>query len=95
MVKLEDVLLLEKRKHYDFKMLQKNKIPLSDDEKSEVMKKKATWHYGLNGTPSPAVWKSRLDGKIIYITNTHRAMAVAKTLKAAINKYHNFIKGTA
>jgi len=79
-----------------FKVLQKNKIPLSDDERKECMAKKAVWHFNGENNPCPAVWKSvDEDGTVTYVTNTHRAMASASTLKGAIGKYHNFIKGTA
>lgn len=76
--------------------LKKNKVPLTDDEKSEVMKRKAVWHHGPNGEETPAVWKSKKkDGSFTYITNTHRAYQAEDSLKGAINKYHSFIKGTA
>lgn len=76
--------------------LKKNKIPLTDEERDEVMKSKAVWHHGQNGKPSPAVWKSKdKKGKITFVTNTHRAFNTASTLKGAISKYHSFIKGTA
>lgn len=77
--------------------LKKNKKPLSDDERELVMSKKATWHHGNKGTPSPAVWKSVCPktGKTTYVTNTHRAFNIASTCKGAISRYHSFIKGTA
>lgn len=80
----------------EFQKLQDNKVPLDKEERAEVMKKKAIWRHGPGGAPSPAVWKSvDKDGKTTYITNTHRAYNTAATLKGAIGKYHNFIKGTA
>lgn len=80
----------------EFKELQKNKKPLTDDERSEVMSQKAVWHHGPNGSETPAVWKSEdSDGNVVYVTHTHRAFNTAKTLSSAIDKYHNFIKGTA
>ena len=79
-----------------FETLEKNKKPLSDEERKLVMDRKAVWHHGQNGAPSPAVWKSvNKDGKTTYVTNTHRAYNTAPTLKGAIGKYHSFIKGTA
>lgn len=76
--------------------LKKNKKPLTDEEREEVMKAKAIWHHGPNGEATPAVWKSiDKNGKTLYITNTHRAAASSPTLKGAINKYHDFIKGTS
>jgi hypothetical protein len=79
----------------DFKRLEKNKVPLTDEERKEVMRRKAIWHHGPNGEATPAVWKSVNNGKTIYITNTHRAFQKRKNIGAAINVYHSFIKGTA
>lgn len=98
---LEDILLEAKS---EYEILKKNKVPLTDEERKEVFKKDAVWHYGYSKDPNTgkkvkkvsAVWKSKdKDGKITYITNTHRAWNRANSLKAIINKYHNFIKGTA
>lgn len=81
---------------YDFKKLKNNKVSLTDEERSEVMSAKAVWNHGPNGEETPAVWKSKdSKGKFVFLTNTHRAYAAEKSLKAAINKYHSFIKGTA
>jgi hypothetical protein len=81
---------------WDFKGLKKNQISLSVEERKIVMDSDAVWHHGPNGEATPAVWKSSdSKGNEVFITNTHRAGAVEKTLKSAINKYHNFIKGTA
>jgi hypothetical protein len=80
----------------EFETLKKNKIPLTNEERDQIMKAKATWHHGSNGEPTSAVWKSKNKrGKTVYITNTHRAWNKATTLKSIINKYHSFIKGTA
>jgi len=80
----------------DMEKLEANKKPLTDDEHTEVIKKRAVWNHGANGGETPAVWKSvDNDGKTTYITSTHRAFATAPTLKGAINKYHNSIKRTA
>jgi hypothetical protein len=80
-----------------FKKLQDNKIPLTDEERQECLDAKATWNHGLNGKPSPAVWKSinPKTKEVTYITNTHRAFNISPTLKGAIGRYHKFIKGTA
>jgi len=79
-----------------FENLQKNKKPLTDEEREQVMKSKAVWHHGQNGEASPAVWKSvNKDGKSTYVTHTHRTYNTAPTLKGAIKRYHDFIKGTA
>lgn len=84
----ENLLLEEKR--YKFKDLEKNKIPLTDEEEAEVRKKDAIWNNDWL-----AVWKSEIDGEVVYVTHTHRAFNTAKSLNAIINKFHNFIKGTS
>lgn len=80
-----------------YKKLEKNKVPLTKEERLIVMKRGAVWHHGPGGKPSPAVWKSvdKKTGKTTYITATHRAYNTADTVKGAINRYHKFIKGTA
>lgn len=79
-----------------FEKLEDNKVPLTDEERAKVMDAKATWNHGPGGKPSPAVWKSKgKDGKMTYVTHTHRAYNTAPTLKGAIGKYHSFIKGTS
>jgi len=88
--------LLEEAKKTKFKKLEDNKIPLTDEERKQVMDAKATWNHGPNGEPTPAVWKSKKsNGDIVYITNTHRAYQDRPTLKGAISIYHSFIKGTS
>ncbi len=79
-----------------YKTFKKNKMPLTPEERKEVISKKAVWHRGPHGEETSAVWKSK-DGKgeIFYITNTHRAWQKKPTLKGAINIFHSFIKGTA
>jgi len=79
----------------ELETLEKYKKPLTDEEREDCLKSKAVWHRGKNGAPSPAVWKSVNGKKTTYITNTHRAFNTATTLKGAIKKYHDFIKGTA
>lgn len=87
-------LISEKKNEFD--KLKDNKVKLTDEERAEVMKKKAVWHQGKNGAESPAVWKSKDDkGKITYVTHTHRAYDTASTVGGAIKKYHDFIKDTA
>lgn len=79
-----------------FSDLKAGKVKLTDDERTTVMRKKAVWHMGHDkGKPTPAVWKSIVDGKTFYVTNTHRAYNVASTVQGAINRYHAFIKSTA
>ena len=85
---------IKEGKKYKYKDLKDNKIPLTPEERKEVMAKKAVWHMG--GAPSSAVWKAKdKDGKIVYGTNTHRAVQMRPTLKGAISIFHSFIKGTA
>ena len=88
----------------DYEKLEKNKKPLTDEERKEVFKADAVWHYassidpntGKNVKKVTAVWKSvDDDGKVTYVTNTHRVYNTAPTLKGAIGRYHKFIKGTA
>lgn len=89
----------------DFKKLQKNKVPLTDEERKEVFKKDAVWHYATSVDPNTgkrvrkvsAVWKSKdpKTGKLTYITSTHRAWNKSSSLKGIINRYHVFIKDTA
>ncbi len=88
--------LLEEAKKSKFKKLEDNKVPLTDEERKQVMDADAVWHHGPNGKATPAVWKSKdKDGKITYVTNTHRAFQARPTLKGAISIYHSFIKGTS
>lgn len=74
--------------------LKKNRKPLTDEERTEVMKAKAVWHHGSNGEETPAVWKAIVKGKTWYCCNTHRAIQIKPTLKGAIKAFE-FIKTTA
>jgi len=78
-----------------FETLQKNKVKLTEEERNTVMKAKAVWHHGPNGEETPAVWKSKIKDKVYYVTHTHRVYQAKRTLQAAINAFHNFIKSTA
>jgi len=80
-----------------FKVLKRFKVPLSPEERALVMARGATWnnHPDPKKNPIPAVWKSIVNGKTWYVTNTHRAYNVTPTLKGTINRYHAYIKGTA
>lgn len=84
---------------HDFKTLKKGRVELTDEERAECMKRDAVWnfHHGRDGKKqkTPAVWKSVVDGVTWYVTNTHRAFNVAKTLDGAIQRYFRFIKSTA
>lgn len=80
----------------EFEKLKDCKVPLDTEERDLCLKQKAVWHHGQNGKATPAVWKSKgKNGKMTYVTNTHRAYNKASTLKGAIKRYHDFIKGTA
>ena len=78
----------------DMKILKKNKISLTDEERKQVMDRGAIWHHGPNGEPSPAVWKSEVDGETWYVCDTHRAYQCKSTLKGAIKAY-DFIETTS
>lgn len=91
----DNVTLITEKKS-SFEILQKNKIPLTSEEREECMGREAVWHHGPKGEATPAVWKGKdSNGKLWYVTNTHRAYNKAPSLKGAIGRYHNFIKGTA
>jgi len=85
------------KKKNKYQKLQDNKVPLTPEERSLVMQRKAVWHHGPNGEESPAVWKSinPKTKKTTYITHTHRAYQSRPTVQGAISIYHSFIKGTA
>lgn len=89
---LVEVLLWESP---EFKTLKANKKPLEDEEREKVMSAKAVWHHGLKGAASPAVWKSVVNGKTWFVTNTHRCFQVRPTLAGAISAYHSVVKETA
>lgn len=86
---------LQKTAAPSWSTLKKNKVPLTAEERKQVMDAGAIWHHGNKGEPSPAVGKAVVNGKTWYETHTHRAMNVRPTLKGAISRYHKFIKGTA
>lgn len=92
---VEDWDILTEKGKSEFQKLEDNKVALDPEEREECMNKKAVWNFSGQG-PTPAVWKSKgRNGKMTYVTNTHRAYNTAPTLKGAISRYHNFIKGTA
>ena len=76
--------------------LRKNAVRLTDEERDEVMRRKAVWHHGPKGEETPAVRKAEIDGKTWYWCGTHRAWSGAKpTLKGAINAFHRTVKRTS
>ena len=85
-----------KKKRSSFKVLKSNRRPLTAAERKKVMKANAVWHHGLNGAPTPAVWKTQdSHGATVFVTNTHRAYNTAPSVEGAIDRYHKFIKSTA
>ena len=85
---------LDESKSPKMSTLKDNRVELDDDERKEVMRRKAVWHHGKNGKPTPAVWKSVIRGKTYFVCNTHRAARVKPTLKGAIRDFA-FIKTTS
>lgn len=72
--------------------LKKHQQALTPEERTEVMKAKATWNMGKDGAASPAVRKAVVDGKTWYWCSTHRCGQVKSTLKGAIHAFHNGVK---
>jgi hypothetical protein len=71
------------------KDLKKHRKPWTPEEHSKIVSSGAVWNNGDVG-----VWKSVKDGKTTYVSNTHRAMGLSKTLPGIIKKFQ-FIKTTA
>lgn len=69
--------------------LKKHRVKLTPQERSEVIRRGATWDDG-----SPGVWKAIVNGEAYYACNTHRACQIKPTLKGAIRAF-KFIKTTA
>ena len=78
-----------------FKRMKQYQVDLSPEERAQVMKAKAVWHFNPKGNATPAVWKSIVKGVTYFTTNTHRAYQTRPTLQGAIGIYHSFIKSTA
>lgn len=79
----------------EIKTLKKHRVTLTDEERKTVMDADAVWHLGKDGNASPAVWKSIINGKTWYVTNTHRLYQCKASLKGAITAYHKVVKQTA
>ncbi len=75
-----------------FKVLHKNKVKLTPEERALVKERGAEWNCDHHRS---AVFKSVVNGKTWYVTYTHRCYNVTATLKACIKRFHDFIKGTA
>lgn len=77
------------------KTLKDHQKPLSDAERSQVMKARAVWHFGDDGGPSPAVKKSVVRGRTYFWSTTHRCYHAASTLKQAIRDFHKIVEPSA
>lgn len=86
--------VLFENKGPQIKILKKNKVSLTLEEREEVMKNKAVWHHGPNGEETPAIQKAVVNGKTWYWCATHRAGQVRSTLKGAIKSF-DFVKTTS
>lgn len=86
--------LFEAKRSPDMKTLKKHKVPLTPEERAQVMKAGAVWHHGPGGEESPAVWKSKVKDRVWYVCNTHRAAASKPTLRGAIASF-KFIETTS
>ncbi len=88
--------ILNEKKKNSFDILKANKIALTKKERNKAIKAKAVWHPSSRPKPVSAVWKGKdSNGKLWYVTHTHRAYNKASTLKGIIKRFHAFIKGTA
>lgn len=74
-------------------LLKENRVPLTPEERAEVMQAKAVWHWGPHGEATPAIWKSKhpTTGVVQYFSFS-RIYKVASTLKGAIGDFHKHVK---
>jgi tRNA nucleotidyltransferase/poly(A) polymerase len=79
--------------HPHIDVLKKNRKPLTDKERKEVMDAGAVWH-GPGGKETPAIWKAKVGDRVWYVCSTHRAYQCKKTLPQAIKAFE-LIKTTA
>lgn len=86
--------VVESRRGPTAKALKKGRTKLTDAERQAVLDAGAVWHHGPGGAPTPAVWKSVVNGKTWYCCNTHRAGVCKPTLKSAIRAFR-WIETTA
>ncbi len=72
-----------------FAELRRGRLTLEPAERARVEAAGATWNDG-----KLAVWRSQVGRKTYYVTNTHRAFAVAQDLDGALAKFHGVIVHT-
>ncbi len=82
-------LLTEAKRSPEMDTLKKHKKQLSDEEKELVRERGATWSDGSIG-----IWKSEVNGKMWYVSATHRAYSAKPTLRGAISAF-DFIQSTS
>jgi len=87
---------IQYRKHFNvdesgpkLKTLKDHRVDLDPKERKEVVRRGAVWDEG-----KPGVWKSVVNGKTWYVSNTHRAYRVKPTLRGAIQAF-SYVKTTA
>jgi hypothetical protein len=78
-----------------FATLKKHKVKLEPEERAKAIKAGAVWHKGQDGEPTCAIWKSVVNGKTHYGSNTHRCFQSKPTLAAAIKAFHDVVEPSA
>ena len=74
----------------DLKVLKKHRRTLSDDEREKVVDAGATWEDG-----KPGVWKAEVDGETYYVSNTHRAAYIDKSLSKTFRAFLDHIRDSS